>query len=137
MDAPRYFVTYRRPENGETATRVLGRFHDRAAAERVAREHLRVAGLEMLAIRAETPLEALHYRFSRIMTRTLRITLGAGLSLLAYHELFRTGSRMGDLPLSRLTLNMLLTFGFHGVLMIAAVVFCWDIAFGEGPHHGR
>ena len=137
MDAPRYFITYRRRDNGETATRVLGRFPDRTLAERTAREHLTVAGLELLEVRAETPIEAAHYRVSRTITRTLRIVLGMSLGLLAWHALFRAGPRISEMPLGRLTLHMLLTFGIHAALMAAAVVFCWDIAFGEGPHNGR
>lgn len=137
MDAPRYFITYRRRDNGETATRVFGRFPDRAMAERTAREHLAVTGLELLEVRAETPIEAAHYLISRTITRTLRIVLGTGLGMLAYHVLFRGGPRISEMPLGRLTLHMVLTFGFHAALMAAAVVFCWDIAFGEGPHNGR
>ncbi len=136
MDQPRYFVTYRRPD-GQTATRAFGRFHDRAMAERIAREHFSVAGYEVLHIRVETPVEAVHHRVSRFITRTGRIVLGTALGLLAYHALFRAGPRMGDVPLGRLTLHMLLTLGFHAALMAAALVFCWDIAFGEGPHNGR
>jgi hypothetical protein len=138
VEAPRYFITYRRRDNGETTTRVFGRFHDRTVAERAARERLAIAGLELVGVRVETPVEAAHYRFSRAITRTLRIVLGMGLGLLAYHALFLSGgSRISEMPLARLTLHMLLTFGFHAVLMAAAVVFCWDIAFGEGPHNGR
>ena len=138
VEAPRYFVTYRHPDSDETTTRVFGRFPDPALAERIARAQLGEAGCEVLDVRAETPVEALHHRISRGITRTLRIALGTGLSLLAYHALFmRTGPRITEMPLGRLTVGMLLTFGFHGVLMIAAVVFCWDIAFGEGPYNGR
>ena len=138
MDAPRYFVTYRHPRSGRTTTRVFGRFPDPVLAERIARAQLGDTGCEVLDVRVETPTEALHHRISRGITRTLRIALGTGLSLLAWHALFlRTGPRISDMPLGRLTLGMLLTFGFHGVLMIAALVFCWDIAFGEGPYNGR
>lgn len=138
VDAPRYFVTYRHPHDGATTTRVFGRFPDATLAERIARAQLGEAGCEVLEVRAETPTEALHHRVSRFVTRTLRIALATGLGLLAYHALFlRAGPRISDVPLGRLTLGMLLTFGFHGVLMIAALVFCWDIAFGEGPYHGR
>lgn len=138
MDAPRYFVTFLDPRTGEARTRVFGRFADPELAARVARAQLGEAGCEVLDVRAETPVEALRHRVSRSITRTLRIALGTGLALLAYHALFlRTGPRISDMPLGRLTLGMLLTFGFHGVLMIAALVFCWDIAFGEGPYNGR
>lgn len=104
---------------------------------RLARAHFGLHGYEVVAVRVETPIEAAHHAISRFITRTLRITLGVSLSLLAYHYLFRTGPRVGDTPLGKLTVNMALTFGFHGLLMIAALVFCWDIAFGEGPHNGR
>ena len=137
MDAPRYFVTYRHPDSDETTTRVLGRFHDPVLAEHIARAQLGRAGCEVLDVRAETPVEALHHLISRGITRTLRIALGTGLSLLAWHALFLRSPRITDMPLGRLTIGMLLTFGLHGVLMMAALVFCWDIAFGEGPYNGR
>lgn len=138
VDAPRYFVTFRHPHSGETTTRVFGRFPDPALAERIARTQLGEAGCEVLNVRAETPVEAMHHRISRSITRTLRIVLGMGLGLLAYHALFlRTGPRIFDMPLGRLTFGMLMTFGFHAALMILAMVFCWDIAFGEGPYNGR
>lgn len=135
MDAPRYFVTYR-SQDGEPTTRVLGRFHDRTLAEHIARAHFGVPGYEVLEVRAETPVEAAHHRVSRFVTRTLRIALGSGLFLLAWHALYRTGPRIGDVPMSRLTLNMLMTFGWHALLLLGAFFFCWDIAFGEGPHQG-
>ena len=138
VEAPRYFVTYRRPHSDETTTRVFGRFPDPVLAERIARTQLGEAGCEVLAVRAETPLEAMHHRISRSITRTLRIALGTGLTLLAWHALFlRTGPRITDMPLGRLTIGMLLIFGLHAALMLAALVFCWDIAFGEGPYNGR
>ena len=137
MDAPRYFVTYRHRDSGEVRTRPFGRFPDAACAERIARAHFGLHGLEVVAVRAETPIEAVHHAISRFLTRTARITLGIGLSLLAYHYLFRTDSRVGDTPLGKVTVHMALTLGFHGLLMIGALVFCWDIAFGEGPHNGR
>ncbi len=138
MDAPRYFVTYRRQDGGEPTTHAFGRFPDRALAERIARMQFGTQGLEVLDVRPETHVEALNHRISRFITRTLRITLGTGLFLLACHALFRTSSsRIGDIPLGRLTLNMLLTFGFHGLLLAGAFFFCWDIAFGEGPQRWR
>ncbi|HEY0503850.1 MAG TPA: hypothetical protein VGD42_10190 [Lysobacter sp.] len=137
MDAPRYFVTYRRLDGGEPTTRVFGRFPDRTLAERIARMQFGLPGYEVLDVRPETHVEAVNHRVSRFITRTLRIALGTSLFLLAYHALFRTGPRVADVPLSRLTLHMLLTFGFHGLLLLGAVFFCWDIAFGEGPQRWR
>lgn len=134
---PRYFVTYRRTDSGEILTRPLGRFHDRTMAERAARTHGAMPGHEVLDIRPETQAEAARHAVSRFVTRSLRIVLGTGLTLLSYHYLYRTGPRVGDMPLGKLTLNMMLTLGMHGLLMLAALVFCWDIAFGEGPQNGR
>lgn len=137
MEAPRYFVTYRRRRDGRTVTRAFGRFPDIELAQRMAREHFDVAGCDVLLVRRETAIEALHYRIARVITRAGRIALGSGLTLLAWHALFRNGPRVADVPLGRLTLSMALTFGLHGVLMVAALVFCWDIAFGEGPQNRR
>lgn len=134
MDAPRYFVTYRHRDSGETTTRVFGRFSDRSLAERIASARFDASEYEVLDVRPETRIEAANHQVSRFITRTLRIVLGSSLALLSWHFIFRD-ARMGDVPLGRITLNMLAAFGFHALLMLAALVFCWDIAFGEGPRN--
>jgi len=111
---------------------VLGRFRDRDAAEQLANETFNRPGYEILGVQRETPLEAARYKAGAIAFRILRIALSSLIALVVYLWLSGSWQGIGDIPLARLTLNMVLSNLFHTLAALAAAWLCWALAFGKG-----
>jgi hypothetical protein len=135
----RYFVSYKHWNGSETETSsyTLGRFYDLDAAERRARERYGAPGYEVLGVRPETDFEASRYKVYRFLMRSFRIACAAVIAFFAYLWLIDSGPTLGDVPLGEITLDMVFSAIFHVALVLAAVLLCWIVAFGDGPLDDR
>lgn len=132
---PRYLVTYKH-YNGQTVellTAPIGRFSRQEEAEARARELLDRPGNEITKIRQETRFEAATHRAARFFIRSLRIATSVAVGVSAYFWLYNSGPKIGDIPFSRLTLNLIASSLIRTALFIGIVFVCWGIAFGKGP----
>jgi hypothetical protein len=133
---PRYFVKYKNLRDPQTDVQevCIGRFCDEEAAEHRGKEAYNVDGYgKLISIRPETPWEAQVYRISRFLIRAFRIAIAVVIALTAYVWLSDTNSNIGDVPFAELTAKMVFGSLFHMSLIIGSALFCWFIAFGEGP----
>jgi hypothetical protein len=121
----------------ETSTHALGRFYDREFAEHRAQERYNSPGFELLTVRPETGFEAVRYKVIRFLIRSLRVVIAAAMAFFIYAWLGESNSKIGDIPLGDLTLSMIFSALFHGVLLMGGAWLCWVIAFGDGPQDDR
>ena len=135
---PCYIVKFKdlKSPQGEIRRVRLGRFQNLQLAEQRAAEAYGVPGYgELVSVHAETPRELLAHRVWRFAVRSLRIVIAAVIALFAYSWLFGSGTSIGDVPLSQLTINMVGSRLVSGVLGVGAAALCWFIAFGRGPEY--
>jgi hypothetical protein len=91
----------------------------------------------VLAVRPETDFEAARYKAFRFIVRCLRVIVAVAIALFAYVWLGDSNSKIGDIPFSDLTLSMIFSALFRGVLIMGSAWLSWVIAFGEGPQDDR
>lgn len=132
---PRYFVTSKRltESSVEQSTFAFGRFSSLDDAEASAKKNYGCYGSEVLAVRAETPVEAVGYKISRLLVRSLRVTFGVSIAVLGFIFLWEPAPGIGNVPIASLTLDMIFNGLFRGVLLMGSAWLAWAIAFGEGP----
>ena len=131
----RFLATYRRWDGTttQTCTSSLGRCYDEASAASAAKQRYGGDGYELLTVRQETAFEAARHKVLRFVVRSLRIAAGVVLAFFAYVWLSGATPDIGDVPLSQLTVNIILTRLFHVGLIIGSAALCWFIAFGDAP----
>lgn len=133
--SPRYFVSIKHWDGNtvHSSTAPLGRFSDHESAELRARVRFHDAkGIEVVGVRPETRLEAITHSTYRFVVRTLRVSCGVAISVLAY-SWASSGPEIRNIPFSSLTLEMLGSSIGHTLLFLGALYVSWHIAFGEGP----
>ena len=132
---PRYLVTYKH-YNGQTVgllTVSIGRFHNQEHAEARARDLFERPGNEITQIRRETGFEDAKHKVVRFCIRSMRIVVSLVVGFGAYVFIYDPNSRIGDIPFSSLTLNMILSGLLRTGLLIGVAFLCWQIAFGNAP----
>ena len=135
--SPRYFVIYKHWQNGEIVQShsCLGRFASADAAVAAAHAYNR-PGLEVVDLRVETKFQAARHAAWLLIEpvlfaiiRVIRVCAGAGIALVAFQILIVDG-HIGDIPISQLTLSMIVDALFKGVVLLAIGWICFWLAFG-------
>lgn len=130
-----YYVTYDKWDGSQVkqVTVCIGKFWDDSAAEQAAYEFAFRKGIELNELRRETALEA---KLSAVgdavlwpAIRAMRFCLAATVVFLSL-PLFSSLGDIGEVPLAEVTLSMLASAFFHGLLLLGLVCLVLWIAFG-------
>lgn len=129
----RYFATHKEFQDGQTVdvTKCLGRFPNQEAAELAAKD--RLWAKDGVRIRRETRIEIAWKQAERVLIRALRVACAAALGYVAYAWISHDAPSIGDIPLSQLTLAMLVSAIFYALIAVGVFWACMAMAFGDGP----
>lgn len=130
----RYFVVFKRLTGStvETCGKRIGWYANFEDANRQAQKRFSAPGITIVEVKPESRFQLFAYAVERFVIRSLRIAAGVAVAIVGWTLLFDSSHSIANIPIGQMTLGMLVTALFKGIVAVIGGFACWALAFGEG-----